>query len=1014
MLIAEDFQLSRYDLAKALESGGGAPPQGSQPRAGHKYVKRWWDNGKWNYEYAGEGTPHRSQAHHESGEQRLHQLALPEGHQYQPGQEEQAYRETFGQAFTPGQRHEVDHPSPKLAGQKLQVAVVPGHANKPRILVTNQEGKSQQFESPAAYEMWTRQQQAGPEEYADHNGKPFLMLVPNVGNIKGAELFPPTESGPKRRWQIKPAEGADPELVAAMFPKDKRIWLSTKDAAVKAIAERMRYLEQTKGVQFKWGNQGGQAAPTQSPGPAAGAAPSGQAPVEKNPEDASNELVRPDDKRQFSPEQVASIKDPFAQAMAGAGWSAVPNPEKRKFEWKSNLPPEQKEKLLQQAAMALTQNAQIAIRKVALMSGKGTHTKEGQRLQERLFGDIPPQGDKTPWSPEPGSPSHQLLENLIDTYRIPVGANGDVSNAHFLKYADSVLGQRFINIAKEYGAQDKTQEISGGNQSTDTTRNNASQEEKLLTQEGGSPVTATSDDPRVAHESWQKMQTQRLYQLNKEKQLPQGFLDAALKFVKNAKDDNDIDRFAEVMAKYGHREHIMDKALMRALLHMADVQKAQSNPAVPLTRDKKADPSHQYSGMEGDKDHPKFYWQDQQGNRVRYTNAPKNHPDYEGRFGDAQIHPSEPSFDTAAPYFDPNGRKLTRATPDGAQVEWNRSYHPNDPRNLWAGRWVNPVTGEHEHTYFDGDMRNIPRLAVHQANMLADARLPILRQRIRQMYSSSMLKDRIVACALALVDQGHFRAEELCSLSPADVEEMAGIFRLGNRFIYADPKLRSVLGMLTRGRTPNEPLFAIPRVERDGDVDPSLIRRIGPHYIRALLDEFGVSLDALHTYHASQLFSIEVQRLLVEESAPWVSAIEYATWSVAQQLGHNLREEPDLETALPAVREMLIDPVMIEVLQRNAERLGLLDLPPVLVPLPAPAIMSVSMDLTQLTADEQEFSKWLHAYPFHLHAEEANFVAPRRPQQIGPGPKANMDDATPSQPEADPQKPQAQLGSIAS
>lgn len=342
----------------------------------------------------------------------------------------------------------------------------------------------------------------------------------------------------------------------------------------------------------------------------------------------------------------------------------------------------------------------------------------------------------------------------------------------------------------------------------------------------------------------------------------------------------------------------------------------------------------------------------------------------------------------AAPqYFDPQGRKLTRAPEMGVQVQWNPNYHPNDPENMWVGRWVDPFTGEHVHTYVDADMRMMPKMYLHQQIQLVDVRLPILRKYIRTLFSSAYLKDKIVATALALVDQARFRAEEIGHLRVKDVQMHGSIFDIGGHLVFGDHKFRTMMSLLTRNRMPQEPLFAVPMTKKDGKADPQIVRRIGPHYLQSLLENMGITLTGLLAYHATETFSREVERLLTENDAPWESALEYATVAVAQEMGHDLSQEPNIGEVLPLIRDMMVDPVVVEVLERNAQDAGMVGQTQITLPIPPPHVAYVTFDLMQRTQDEAAFSKWMHTYPAHLHAEplRPNLMnAPNMPNSQSP------------------------------
>lgn len=410
---------------------------------------------------------------------------------------------------------------------------------------------------------------------------------------------------------------------------------------------------------------------------------------------------------------------------------------------------------------------------------------------------------------------------------------------------------------------------------------------------------------------------------------------------------------------------------LRALRGALEKAAAAQQPPV-LTQDKKVPPEYSYAFRDGDEATARFYYQDPVGNLVRFTNAPTDSDDHSPYFGEAEPHPAEPTLDRNPEYFSPEGRKLTRRPDiDPAGVEWNQSYSRYDPQNLWVGRWRDPDTGELQHTYLDADVREQPRLQLHQQNALVDARIPALRQYIGALYRSDRIKDQITAVALALMDQGRMRAVEVACLRPRDVQFRQGpIVELGRRRIHAGPEIEQALETLKRTRSGDEPLFSVPLQDAEGGVDQSLRRRLGPNYLMQVLDTRGIGLYGLQTYHGTLAFVREAQRRLTQYDLPWEQAKMGALMVAALEWGHDFQAEDDPARVLQLIEAVLIDPIAAETLYRNAEAQGLVgasgarESPPAMIP-----IHRVTMDLADRTQAEAEFSRWLHAHPIHEHAE---------------------------------------------
>lgn len=369
--------------------------------------------------------------------------------------------------------------------------------------------------------------------------------------------------------------------------------------------------------------------------------------------------------------------------------------------------------------------------------------------------------------------------------------------------------------------------------------------------------------------------------------------------------------------------------------------KANTKQQLPL-------PDHNYSHKEGNSATAKHYFTDSKGNFVRYTNAPQDHVDHSKYSGDSQVHPSEPTFEKNPEFYTTDGRKLSRAPQ--SVVEWNPSYHPQDVKNLWAGRWVNPETGKHEYTYLDQDIRTNPQLLIHRITALTDIRLPYLRQYVWDLFRSPQIKDLVMGLMLALLDQGRMSALELASLTPSQVAVKGDLVLLGSRIIHADPKISMIIKVLCDNPDPNAYLFAVPVVGIEGQYDVTKMRHIGPNLLAQVLDFLGLSLEGLMAYHANQLFSLEVERAIFEQRLPFEQAMQHALVEV----GNDINQDP----------QMFIDPVIIEALKRNAVSMQT-SMPLPTTPMSYPSVPYVTTELTNKTGAEQQFSNFLHTVPVH-------------------------------------------------
>ena len=415
-------------------------------------------------------------------------------------------------------------------------------------------------------------------------------------------------------------------------------------------------------------------------------------------------------------------------------------------------------------------------------------------------------------------------------------------------------------------------------------------------------------------------------------------------------------------------EHLSAALLVKAIKEQVAENLVKAAQPVP--------PNHRYSHREGSDDLPTYYYQDENGNYFRYTNAPDGHADASPLGGPAAIHPSEPMFPQNSEYYTPDGRKMTRAPFPGAEMQWNPNYHRNDPQNLWAGRWVNPVSGDHEYSYIDSDIREQPKLRIHQMNAIVDVRLPYLRQCVFNMLHSDQQKDVIVGLMLALVDQGRLNPVMLSQLVVSEVQIHGDLIRLGRFTVHAGEKIQQLITQLLVGKNPQDPVFAIPILTSDPTAPIGVgtqYRQVGPHFIARMLERVGTPLPALQSYHATQTYSLQLARCLRENPAiSFDCGHNFALLEVAKRMGHDFGAAPDVNQALQTIQQTLIDPVVVEIITQNAANEGLGQGTEPMGRTFAPAIPHVSANLQTRTESERVFNQWLHTHPVHEHAEARN------------------------------------------
>lgn len=380
-----------------------------------------------------------------------------------------------------------------------------------------------------------------------------------------------------------------------------------------------------------------------------------------------------------------------------------------------------------------------------------------------------------------------------------------------------------------------------------------------------------------------------------------------------------------------------------------------------------------YSHKEGTPDHPVFQYKDTVGNYVRGTNAPKGHEDEDKTASEVDLHYNEPEFSTNPEFFTPDGRKLTRAPHSNSQVDWNPNYHPNDSKNLWAGRWVNPTTGAQEFTYIDSDIRNQAKFKINRQNALLDACIPRFRQYASALFHSPQPKDQVVGLMLMLLDQGRCRAHDLEYIMPCDIQFAGDIVNIKNRLIHVDSKVQHMLSTIIGSRDPNSFVFSVYKMGDDNTPNPAYIRRIGAHYLIRLLDELGTPLEAFQTYHATQTYSQEMFRLVEGKNVTFDVAHRFALIEVAQEMGLDLSLVNDVEGALQLIEQNMIDPIVVEVVFKAVNNRQVDNSVNYLYNRSYPSIPTINAMLMDRTDSEKDFSSFLHTYPFHEHAEPADW-----------------------------------------
>jgi len=322
-----------------------------------------------------------------------------------------------------------------------------------------------------------------------------------------------------------------------------------------------------------------------------------------------------------------------------------------------------------------------------------------------------------------------------------------------------------------------------------------------------------------------------------------------------------------------------------------------------------------YLWREGEPGAHKHMWEGPNGDVVRMTNAPEGHPHHDPELGPPQLHPNEPTPQTAPHMFDKHGRKLHRPVPDGVESEHNDHYDPDV--NNWVERYQDPDTGDDEHIYLHKDRVKDHRLKFNEDLRHADAQLEKVRQWYKQLLSTPDPVHRAIGLAAALMDQAKMASDGtdsgLLSLKVGDVKPSGNTVS----FTYRDAKggahhaqvvmdntIGTALHELMQGKKSTDPLFMVQgqRLEQ-------------PMLAKIFDDQFGISPNHLRVFHGTEMFSKEFQNQaattpnLGPEHLPKIANKTYGR--VARMMGH-LTMSPKL------AQQMYVDPVAVESLYMSA------------------------------------------------------------------------------------------------
>ena len=356
------------------------------------------------------------------------------------------------------------------------------------------------------------------------------------------------------------------------------------------------------------------------------------------------------------------------------------------------------------------------------------------------------------------------------------------------------------------------------------------------------------------------------------------------------------------------------------------------------------DPDHKYVFRSGEYGIFTYWYKDRAGNYWKYTNAPKEHAEYDKHAGEALMDINQPLPHTNPEFYNEEGLKRHMSVPFGMDTERNPNYDSKDARNTWYELYTSEE-GEVRYIYLDTDIKENLDLWVQNQLRVLDANLAAYRKYANVLFEAQHPKDKITAAVLMLADQGLYEPEELADATVGDVEFIDQTIKFLGREFVCDLPFYDFFTSLTAGREPSDPLFELDTVHGRNS--------IGYNYLYAVFQSMVVSPQYLIYWHSSHMFSRILNRLALQE----VSADEIEE-RVFTELARALTTDEDVRYLVDAkLRNTLLDNY-----KEAAEEFGKslsrkVD--------EGYGVMTVFSDLTTKRGDEIQFSDWLHAEPLH-------------------------------------------------
>lgn len=965
-------------MADEIQAGPESEVKGDphgKPRAGHKYVKRWWDYDSlsWKYEYA--QSPHDKKVESEaplvSPDDDYHttsfKLAEDDPADVDPETKYRAHQADF--LFKEGD-HPVELPKigkfsirVKADGDKFRYTAVKEYKDEKGRTIENKIGPFKDF-GDLELEL-IREEKS--ERFYDANGDMIAQIVPQIGTVTTPEIVRRVKIDKDRSTATnKKVEGALNELIPSERPGIKPVWDTVnRDIEYYKVQFADKYAgsarKSKKGTSLRFSTK---------KGALKAIAFTTNVPIE-SPTEAN--------KRTFSP------VDYILRTNLWSNYEVNPNYTKdgsgRKYHRELKVDPKIKNILINTVANDLRKLIWTVARKFALSTpAQNIYPGGGPESVSEMTADLITGGDEQGYVPDPtvfsqaeaagkpvktvltpASPVYRVIEHVIDTYGLDgrsifqrlagkyrYNSKGNIELYGELRYAfhrhlKDLLGSDGMPISFSQFTEEKGYESAIDDYAVDTEHDyigDLAYGEDQTPEDQAIEITDNIDDKEYYQESHSpgtrvpSAELEDFSDVQVEWNSPSvaEWVNSQLESLNDVQDSSQdeeksalAEQFYQVLYN-ARRERKLQDVVPKLQQVMSKMD--MNDYYVPFL------PFVQQQAIKKAVDAIKIDMLKAVSNRYR----------------------SIPEVNTNPEYFNPEGKLLFRAPPDNVNVMWNTGYNKDNPRNMWAGKWFNPNTSGDEYTYLSEDIEGNEKLSLHTSLLHFSAKIKELRKEIQRLIGSSSVKDRTTGLILLMLDQGRYDLEYLLSLLPQEVEPVEPLTKLGYKTLYLDARTIDLLVEILGRAIPEVPIFHLP-VKNDSDY-----RFIGVEYISKVLESLGVSYRDLRLYVINKAFYLKLNRLL-KQGLGYNQAVNGAAIHALKEM-YPLENQEVGQEDIVVFMSTFIDPI----LQKHLYNKLLLENAPMDSDQEAEirdSVPIVRANLEDLDPDEQEIAKLLYSLDIH-------------------------------------------------